>query len=71
MALCPEAQALSLQSSYLVKVLLSGSHLLPGLVEEQDADAEELIKNAVLREEDGVIVRAGLRRWGRGERGDQ
>ena len=41
---------------YLVKVLLRGSHLLPGLIEQLDADAEELVQQLVLSEEDGVVV---------------
>lgn len=54
---------------YLVKVLLRGSHLLPGLVEELDADAEKLLHQMVLPEEDGVVVRSRLGGWLEGSGG--
>lgn len=41
---------------YLVEVFAGGSHLLPGLVEQLDADAEELLEGAVVGEEHGVEV---------------
>lgn len=41
---------------YLIKVLLRGSHLLPRLVEELNADAEKLLQQPVLSKEDGMIV---------------
>lgn len=43
---------------YLVKVLLCCSHLLPGLVEQLNADTEKLIHQPILTEEDGVVVRS-------------
>ncbi|TRY54566.1 hypothetical protein DNTS_033421 [Danionella cerebrum] len=42
--------------AYLVEVLLRGSHLLPRLVEQLNTDAEKLLQQSVLSEEDGVIV---------------
>lgn len=45
---------------YLVKVFRRGSHLLPGFVEQLNADAEELLKSMVMREEHGVEVMAVL-----------
>lgn len=41
---------------YLVKVLLCGSHLLPRLVEKLNADAEKLVQQSILTEEDGMVV---------------
>lgn len=41
---------------YLVEVLARGPHLLPGFVQQLDADAEELLEGAVVREEHGVEV---------------
>lgn len=41
---------------YLVEVFTGGSHLLPGLVEQLDADAEEFCKGAIVGEEHGVEV---------------
>ncbi len=46
---------------YLVKVLLCGSHFLPRLVEQLNADTEKLIHQPILTEEDGVVVRPRLR----------
>lgn len=43
-------------SRYLVEVFAGGSHLLPGFVQQLDADAEELLEGAVVREEHGVEV---------------
>lgn len=45
---------------YLVEVFVGGPHLLPGLVQQLDADAEELLDGAVVREEHGVEVVAVL-----------
>lgn len=45
---------------HLVEVLGCGSHLLPGLVKQLDADAEELLPRAVVSEEHGMIVVAAL-----------
>lgn len=42
--------------AYLVKVLLCGSHLLPGLVEQLNADTEKLLHQPILTEEDGMVV---------------
>lgn len=41
---------------YLVEVFAGGPHLLPRLVQQLDADAEELLEEAVVREEHGVEV---------------
>lgn len=46
---------------YLVKVFLCGSHLFPGLIEQLNADAEKLLHQPVLTEEDGVVVGSRLR----------
>ena len=46
--------------THLVEVFASGSHLLPGLVEQLDADAEELLKGALVGEEHGMEVMAVL-----------
>lgn len=45
---------------YLIKVLLRGPHLLPGLVEKLNADTEKLLHQPVLAKEDGVVVRSRL-----------
>lgn len=50
---------------YLIKVLLRGSHLLPRLVEELNADAEKLLQQSVLSKEDWMIVRTSLRCCGK------
>lgn len=42
--------------AYLVEVFTCGSHLLPGLVEQLDADAEEFLKGVIVGEEHGVEV---------------
>lgn len=39
---------------YLVEVFTRGSHLLPGFVEQLDADAEEFLKGAIVGEEHWV-----------------
>ena len=57
---------------YLVEVLAGGPHLLPRLVQQLDADAEELLEGAVVGEEHGVEVMAVLaccRGGGEGEPG--
>lgn len=41
---------------YLVEVFTGGSHLLPGLVEQLDGDAEELLEGAIVGEKHGVEV---------------
>ena len=41
---------------YLVKIFTCGSHLLPGFVEQLNADAEEFLKGAIVGEEHGVEV---------------
>ena len=45
---------------YLVEVLAGGPHLLPRLVQQLDADAEELLEGAVVGEEHGVVVVAAF-----------
>lgn len=41
---------------YLVEVFTRGSHLLPGLVEQLDGDAEEFLEGAIVGEEHGMEV---------------
>lgn len=41
---------------YLVEVFTCGSHLLPGFVEQLDADAEEFLEGAIVGKEHGVEV---------------
>lgn len=50
-------------SPYLVKVFRSCPHFLPGLVQELDTDAEELLEGSVVGEEHWVEVVAGLTSW--------
>lgn len=50
---------------YLVEVFRSRPHLLPSLVQELDADAEELLEGSVVGEEHRVEVVAGLTGWRR------
>ena len=50
----------SWMTSDLVEVLCRGSHLLPGLVEQLDADTEELLPGSVMSEEHGVVVITAL-----------
>lgn len=38
---------------HLVKILLGGSHLLPGLIQQLDAHTEELMETLVLAKEHG------------------
>ena len=57
------------QATYLVEVFARGSHLLPGFVEQLDADAEELLKGAIVGEEHGVEVVAVF--TGCGHKGDK
>lgn len=57
-------------SPYLVEVFGSRPHLLPGLVQELDADAEEFLEGSVVGEEHGVEVVAGLTGWKR-EKGEE
>lgn len=45
-------------AAYLVEIFTCGSHLLPGLVEQLDADTEEFFKSAIVGEEHGVEVMA-------------
>lgn len=45
-------------TAYLVEIFTCGSHLLPGLVEQLDADTEEFFKSAIVGEEHGVEVMA-------------
>lgn len=45
-----------LPHAYLVEVFACGSHLLPGFIQQLDADAEEFLEGAVVREEHGVEV---------------
>lgn len=42
--------------AYLVEVFACGSHLLPGFVQQLDADAEEFLEGAIVREEHGMEV---------------
>lgn len=42
--------------AYLVEVFTCGSHLLPGFVQQLDADAEEFLEGAIVREEHGMEV---------------
>lgn len=56
--------------TYLVEVLTGGSHLLPGFVEQLDADAEEFLEGAIVGEEHGVEVVAVLAGCGRQRDGD-
>lgn len=42
--------------AYLVEVFTCGSHLLPGFVQQLDADAEEFLEGAIMREEHGMEV---------------
>lgn len=51
--------------TYLVEVFTCSSHLLPGLVEQLDADAEELLEGTVVGEEHGVEVVAVFTGCGR------
>lgn len=53
---------------YLVEVFTCGPHLLPGFVEQLDADAEELLEGAVVCEEHGVEVMAVFAGCGHKER---
>lgn len=46
---------------YLVEVLLRGSHLLPGFVEQLNTDTEEFLQQSILTEEDGMVVGPRLR----------
>lgn len=46
----------NVHAAYLVEVFTGGSHFLPGLVEQLDADAEEFLKGAIVGEEHGVKV---------------
>lgn len=45
-----------LSRAYLVEVFACGSHLLPGFVQQLDADAEEFLEGAIVREEHGMEV---------------
>ena len=47
-------------ASDLVEVLRRRPHLLPCLVEQLDADAEELLPGPVVGEEHGVVVVAAF-----------
>lgn len=53
----------------LVKVFLCGSHFFPGLVEKLNANAEKLLQQPILVEEDGVVVRSRFRGCGQGQKG--
>lgn len=53
----------------LVEVLGRRPHLLPGLVQQLDADPEELLKCAVMGKEHRVVVIAALVGYGGGEAG--
>lgn len=59
-SLCSQRYLYSQCCPYLVKVFRCGSHLLPGFVEQLDADAEELFKRAVMSKEHWVEVMAVL-----------
>lgn len=45
-----------MQAAYLVEVFTCGSHFLPGLVKQLDADAEKFLKGAIVGKEHGVKV---------------
>lgn len=45
-----------LSHAYLVEVFARGSHLLPGFVQQLDADAEEFLEGAIVGEEHGMEV---------------
>lgn len=53
---------------HLIKVLLGSAHLLPGLVHQLDADAEELFKEMILPEEHRVKGLSRLRACGEKDR---
>ena len=48
------------RASDLVEILGRGPHLLPSLVEQLDADAEELLPGSLMGEEHGVVVVAAF-----------
>lgn len=62
------ARASELCGPDLVEVLGCCPHLLPGLVQQLDADAKELLKRAVVGEEHRVVVVASLVRCARRSR---
>lgn len=47
-----------------IKVLGGGPHLLPGFIEQLDADAEEFLPCSVMSEEHGMVVVAALISFG-------
>lgn len=53
----------------LVEVLSCCPHLLPGLVQQLDADSKELFKGSVVGKEHRVIVIASFVCYGRKEAG--
>lgn len=57
---CKYRHALCALWTDLVEVLGCGPHLLPGFVEQLDADAEELLPRSVVGEEHGVVVVTAL-----------
>lgn len=59
-SLCTQRDLYSQWCPYLVKVFRRSSHLLPGFVEQLDADAEELFKRVVMSKEHWVEVVAVL-----------
>lgn len=46
--------------AHLIEVFRCGPHLLPGFIEQLNADAEELLPRTVMSEEHGVVVIAAL-----------